>query len=140
MLLADAILVVHFLFIAFVLGGQGCILVGAFRRWTWIRRRGFRLAHLVAIAVVVVQSWVGMMCPLTLWESTCRRAAGETNYTDTFVGYWLGKFVYFDVPQWVFTTAYTVFGLIVLTSWFMVKPEKRKHSVPYKQPPDCRDR
>ncbi|MBW1719641.1 MAG: DUF2784 family protein, partial [Deltaproteobacteria bacterium] len=54
--MADTILVVHFLFIAFVLGGQGCILVGAFRRWAWIRQRGFRLAHLVAIAVVLVQS------------------------------------------------------------------------------------
>jgi hypothetical protein len=76
-MLADAILVVHFLFIAFVLGGQGCIIAGAFRRWTWIRQCGFRLAHLVAIAVIVVQSWVGMMCPLTLWESTCRRTVGE---------------------------------------------------------------
>jgi len=127
MLLADAILVVHFLFIFFVLGGQGCILVGAFRRWTWIRRRGFRVAHLVAIAVVIVQSWVGMVCPLTLWESTCRRAAGEeTTYTGTFVRYWVSKLVYVDAPQWVFTTAYTLFGLIVLASWFIEKPEKRK--------------
>lgn len=129
MLVADAILVVHFLFIAFVIGGQGCILAGAFRRWTWIRQRGFRLAHLVAIAVVVVQSWVGMMCPLTLWESTCRTAAGETMYTGTFVRYWVSKLVYFDAPQWVFTTAYTLFGLIVLASWFIVKPEKRKQPV-----------
>jgi len=130
MLMADTILVVHFLFIAFVVGGQGCILVGAFRRWTWIRRRGFRLAHLVAIAVVVVQSCVGMMCPLTLWESSFRRAAGETTYTGTFVRYWVSKLVYFDAQQWVFTTAYTLFGLIVLASWFIVKPEKRKQAVP----------
>jgi len=129
-MLADAILVVHFLFIAFVIGGQGCILVGAFRRWTWIRRRGFRVAHLVAIAVVAVQSWVGMVCPLTLWESACRRTAGETTYTGTFVRYWVSKFVYFDAPQWVFTTAYTLFGSVVLGSWFIVKPEKRKQPFP----------
>jgi hypothetical protein len=128
-MLADTILVVHFLFIAFVLGGQGCILVGAFRRWAWIRRRGFRVSQLVAIAVVVVQSWVGMVCPLTLWESTCRRTSGETTYTGTFVSYWVSKLVYFDVPQRVFTTAYTLFGLIVLASWFIVKPEKRKQPV-----------
>ena len=124
--MADVILVVHFLFIVFILGGQGCILVGAFKRWTWTRKRGFRLAHIVAIAFIVVQSWIGIMCPLTLWESTCRKTAGETTYTGTFVSYWVSKLVYFDAPQWVFTTAYTLFGLIVLATWFIVKPEKKK--------------
>ena len=125
-MLSDIILVVHFLFIAFLLGGQGCILMGAFQHWKWIRRRGFRLAPLVAIAFIVMQSWVGMMCPLTIWENTCRRTAGETTYTGTFVSYWVSKIVYFDAPQWLFTTAYTLFGLIVLASWFIVKPEKKR--------------
>lgn len=125
-LLADTILVVHFLFIAFVLGGQGCILLGAFRRWAWVHRLGFRVAHVVAISIIVVQAWIGMACPLTVWESIFRRASGEIAYTGTFVGYWLSKLVYFDAPQWVFTTAYTLFGLIVLASWFIVKPVKRE--------------
>jgi len=124
-LLADIILVVHFLFIAFVVGGQGCILVGAFRRWAWVRRRGFRVVHVVAIAIVAAQAWAGMVCPLTIWESVFRGAAGEIAYPGTFVGYWLSKLVYFDAPQWVFTTTYTLFGLTVFASWFIVKPVKR---------------
>lgn len=125
-LLADILLVVHFLVIAFVLGGQGCILVGAFRRWAWVRRRGFRVVHAGAIAVIAVQAWVGVVCPLTIWENVLRRAADERVYSGTFVGYWVGRLVYFDAPEWVFTTAYTLFGLTVLASWFIVKPVKRQ--------------
>lgn len=125
-LLADTLLVVHFLFIAFVLGGQGCILVGSFRCWAWVRRRGFRLAHMIAIAIVAVQAWVGMVCPLTVLENALRTTAGESAYTGTFVENWLSKLIYFDAPPWVFTTAYTLFVAIVLASWFLVKPVHKK--------------
>lgn len=123
-LLADSILVVHFLFIAFVLLGQAGIVVGGIRHWGWVRRRRFRLLHLGAIAFVVLQSWAGVLCPLTVWENALRLAAGKPGYSETFVGHWLGKLVYFDVPAWVFITVYTVFGLVVLACWFIVKPEK----------------
>ena len=72
---ADAILTLHALFVAFVVLGLCCILVGGYRGWSWVRDRWFRLAHLAAIGVVVLQSWVGVICPLTRWESigsSCR--------------------------------------------------------------------
>ena len=126
LLLADAILLIHSLFIVFVLLGQICIVVGGLRHWIWVRRRGFRLVHLAAIVIVALQSWAGMLCPLTVWENALRQAAGETAYSGTFVSHWLGKLVYHDLPQWVFMTVYTLFGLVALASWFIVKPEKRK--------------
>lgn len=36
-LAADAVLVVHFAFIVFVLGGQVCVVVGYCRGWRWGR-------------------------------------------------------------------------------------------------------
>ena len=125
-LAADIILVVHFCFIAFVLGGQGCILLGAWRRWAWVRQRTFRVIHIVAVAIIVVQTWLGMACPLTVWENAFRRAAGEGAYPGTFIGYWVSKLVYYDAPAWVFAVAYMLFGVIVVASWFAVKPVKRK--------------
>lgn len=125
-LLADIILLAHFLFILFVVGGQLCILVGAFRNWAWVRRRAFRIGHVCAIMIVAVQAWAGMVCPLTIWENAFRRAGGEHAYSGSFVEYWVGRLVYFDAPQWVFTTAYTLFGLAVILSWFLVKPYKAK--------------
>ncbi len=77
-LLADAVLGFHFLFIVFVVGGQACILIGGLLGWCWVRNLGFRIAHLLAISVVVVESWIGTICPLTIWEVTLRRMGGET--------------------------------------------------------------
>ncbi|MFZ5595280.1 MAG: DUF2784 family protein, partial [Pseudomonadota bacterium] len=42
-LLADLILVVHALFIAFVVLGFALIVIGMFRHWDWVRNMWFRL-------------------------------------------------------------------------------------------------
>ncbi len=121
-LAADALLVVHSLFVAFVILGLVLTLVGGLRNWQWVRNPWFRLAHLGAIGFVVVQSWAGQICPLTLWENTLRRRAGEAGYSQSFIGHWLETLLYYDAPDWVFVAAYTGFGLLVLASWWWVKP------------------
>jgi len=122
LLLADIVLVIHFLFIAFVVLGQVLIVIGGVRHWAWVRSFRFRITHILAIAIVVLQDWLHMLCPLTVWENALRRAAGEPGYPGAFVGYWVGQVVYYEAPPWVFTVAYTLFGAIVLVSWFLVKP------------------
>jgi hypothetical protein len=123
-LMADVILVIHFLFIAFVLVGQACIVIGYFRSWHWVRRLMFRVCHILAIAVVVAQAWANQLCPLTLWENALRETAGGRPYAETFVQHWVGRLVYYDAPQWFFTVAYSLFGAVVLFSWVWVRPEK----------------
>jgi hypothetical protein len=127
-LLADVVLVFHFLFILFVVGGQACILLGGFLGWCWVRNFGFRIVHLLAISVVVVESWIGMICPFTTWEITLRRMAGETTYTGTFVGHWVARLIYYNAPEWVFIIVYTLFFFVVMASWFLVRPTRRKRA------------
>ena len=122
-LAADAILVLHALFVVFVVLGLGGIVAGGYRGWRWVRNRWFRLAHLAAIGVVVLQSWGGVICPLTHWESTLRTAAGAEGYRDTFIGHWVGALLYYRAPDWVFIVAYTVFGALVAAAWLWVKPD-----------------
>lgn len=129
-LLADAIMVIHFLFIAFVLGGQACIVVGNFRNWHWVHNLVFRACHLLSIVIVVAQAWASQLCPLTHWESALRETAGEHPYAETFVQHWVGRLIYYDAPAWLFTLAYTMFGALVLFSWFWVRPEKRAPNKP----------
>lgn len=121
-LAADALLILHSLFVVFVVFGLLVILVGGLRSWTWVRNRLFRLAHLVAIVVVVLQSWLGLVCPLTTWEMALRARAGEDAYSGTFVAYWFGRLLYYDLPTWVFVLCYTVFGALVIASWFWIRP------------------
>lgn len=121
---AEAVLIVHGLFIAFVILGLVLILIGAVRHWQWIRNRWFRLAHLAAIGFVVLQAWLGGICPLTAWESRLREAAGEAGYGQPFVEHWLHELIYYDIAPSVFTAVYTAFGMAVLLAWRLVPPRR----------------
>lgn len=116
-LLADAILLLHLIFVAFVVLGFGLIAIGLWAKWAWVHNRIFRITHLLAIAVVVVQAWLGRDCPLTVWENRLREMAGQTSYTQSFVEYWLQKILFYRAESWVFTTLYTIFGVLVLVLW-----------------------
>ena len=56
MLLADIILIIHFIFVLFVVGSLPIIWMGAWMRLDCVRNRRFRLAHIFAILFVVVES------------------------------------------------------------------------------------
>ncbi len=122
LLAADAVLLVHALFVAFVVFGLVLILAGGVLRWCWVRNPWFRVAHLSAIGVVVVQSWLSVICPLTNLEMAFRSRAGDAVYPGSFIGYWLETLLYYDAPAWVFVVCYTAFGALVVTSWFWVRP------------------
>lgn len=120
-LLADAVLVLHAAFVVFVVLGLALIYAGA-RRWQWVRNPWFRAAHLAAIGIVMAQSWIGMICPLTTLEQALRTWAGESTYTGGFIAHWLERLLYWQVPDWVFTMAYTLFAALVIASWLVVRP------------------
>lgn len=121
-LLADTILIVHVLFIVFVVLGLILTIIGGFLHWSWVRKLTFRIAHLLAIGVVVAEAWSDIICPLTAWEHYLRQAAGQATYTEGFIEHWLHRLIFFDAPTWVFTVAYTIFGLLVLLTWIFVRP------------------
>ncbi len=122
LLTADALLVLHVLFVVFVVSGLLLVLAGGLFGWRWVRNPWFRVAHLGAIGVVVLQSWLGVICPLTVWEMELRARAGDAVYAGSFISHWLQELLYYQAPEWVFTTAYTAFGMLVLLSWLFVRP------------------
>ena len=128
LLAADALLFLHVLFVAFVVVGLILILIGKFLAWSWVRNAWFRIAHLASIGIVVLQSWFGIICPLTIWENALRRRAGEGGYSGTFVSHWLEAILYYEAPAWVFAVCYTVFGALVVVSWYWVRPRPLRKS------------
>jgi hypothetical protein len=118
-LLADVVLVVHFAFVLFVVGGFALILAGAVLGWRWVRNRAFRYAHLAAIVFVAAEALVGMACPLTVWEYVLRRAAPDG---PSFVAHWVSRLLYYDLPGWAFTTGYVVFASAVAVTLWLVPP------------------
>lgn len=124
-ILADTILVVHVLFVCFVIFGLVAIYLGYFFSWQWVRKRFFRIAHLLAIGIVAVQSWFGVICPLTIWEMALRAEAGAETYSGSFIQYWLHRLLFYSAPDWVFIVLYTGFAGLVLVSWKIVPPHTR---------------
>ncbi len=83
-LLADAVLVLHGLFILFVLAGG--LLVWRRPRLGWL--------HLTAVVWAVWVAWAGWICPLTPLENALRRAAGQAGYGGSFIEHYLLPLVY----------------------------------------------
>ena len=135
---ADGVLILHCCVVLFVVGGLISIILGNLKltlidqtflngdrtKWRVVNRLWFRLLHLFAIGVVVLESWFGVDCPLTTLEISLRRLAGEASYSTSFIEHWLGQLLYHDLPQWLFTTAYTVFGSLVVFVWWWFPPQR----------------
>ena len=124
LLAADLMLFSHVLFVAFVVFSLFLIIVGRLAGWSWVRNPWFRYVHLAAIGVVVLQSWLGIVCPLTTWEMALRERAGDAVYSGTFIAHWLQSILYYRAPAWVFAVCYTLFGLLVVGCWFWVRPRR----------------
>jgi hypothetical protein len=119
--LADVVLVVHFAFVLFVVGGLALVWIGAAAGWRWVRSFWFRGAHLAAIAFVAGESLLGVWCPLTLREAQLRGAAAGKS----FIAEWVHRLLFYDLPEWVFTVLYVVFLLAVAATWCQLPPRKR---------------
>ena len=131
--LADVVLTLHVAVVAFVIGGLVLIIIGNLRNWRWVNTLWFRLAHLGAIAVVVAEAWLGIICPLTSLEMWLRENAHAKIYSGSFIEHWLHRILYYDAPSWVFIFGYSLFGLLVLATWLCFPPiskrrGKRKHA------------
>jgi hypothetical protein len=82
--LADLVVLVHALFVLFVLCGGLWVL--RWRRLAWF--------HLPAAVWGVMIELGGWVCPLTYLENYFRRRGGETGYSGTFVAQYLEPVLY----------------------------------------------
>jgi hypothetical protein len=122
-LIADFVLVIHLAYIAFVVGGLLVVLVGARLGWRCVHDFRFRILHLAAIGIVVLLVQLGIACPLTTIEARFRALAGQDHYANEgWMEYWLHELVPFDIPSWVFTSGYTLFGVAVLMTFLLIPP------------------
>jgi hypothetical protein len=133
-LLADLLVALHFLIVAFCVLGELSILIGAVCRWRWIRRFPFRISHLSAVLFVAGEAILGISCPLTEWEYALRMSAGQQHEQDvSFVARIIRNIIFYDFPAWFFTALYVGFGAVVLLTFIFVKPVRNRKSRRTKQ-------
>jgi hypothetical protein len=124
MLLADIILIIHFLFVLFIVGSVPAIWIGARLGWRFVRNIRFRLVHLGAILFVSLESLAGMVCPLTLLEDSLRRTPADTS----FIQRWLHRILFYDVPEGVLTVLYVMFAILVAVTFKFVPPSRHRRA------------
>jgi len=118
---ADALLVLHFAIVVFIIGGLILTWIGAALGWGWVRNRWFRYLHLAAIAFVALEALVGMTCPLTVWEDALRGGGSA----ESFVGRWVRRLLYYRAPEWAFTVLYVAWTAATLATLKLVPPRAR---------------
>jgi len=113
-LLAIVIVVVHLAYLLF-------IPLGGFLAWRW---RWVIPIHIAAILVGFVSITVHFDCPLTTWEQSARRHAGQHPYTNGFVDHYLTGRVYPHGYAW---TVQLVFLVCIVVSYAGLVARSRRH-------------
>jgi hypothetical protein len=126
---ADAIVIFHFCYVMFAVGGEVIVLLGWLLHWRWVRNLSFRIVHLASIGVVALEALIGVLCPLTEWEHRLRLLAGQTVEEEIpFMVRLVRRIIFYDFPTWVFTLTYVLFTLLVAATFFLVPPRKTTRS------------
>jgi hypothetical protein len=100
-LAADAVVVIHALFVVFVV--LGWILVLKWPRLAWV--------HLPCAAWGALIEFAGWVCPLTPLENRLREAAGNGSYNAGFVEHYVFRFLY---PEGLARSHQIVLGTLVV--------------------------
>jgi len=124
-MMADAILVVHFLIAGFIVLGLLAVWLGAALGWSWVRNPWFRWLHLAAIAFVAAEAVLGFACPLTVWEDLLRGGV----HAESFVARWLRALLFYQAPGWVFTAAYLAWALATLATLRLIPPRASRKAL-----------
>ena len=99
--LANAIVLAHFLFIAFVICG-GLLVI----RWPRLA-----VVHLPAVVWGAAVEIYGLVCPITPLENHFRMLAGDTSYSGDFIARYLLLVIY---PENLTTTIQQLLGCLVI--------------------------
>jgi hypothetical protein len=100
-LAADLLVLLHLLFIVFVIAGGFAVL-----KWQWMA-----LVHLPAAVWGAMIEFRGWICPLTPMENRLRQLAGEQGYAEGFIEHYILPVVY---PSGLTRDIQTTLGTIVI--------------------------
>ena len=118
-MLADIILILHFLIVIFITVGFLLIPIGYFYDWSWTKNFKLRLFHFGLMFIVTFETLVGITCPLTSIENYLR----GINNSKSFVSFWIEKIIYWDFPTSFFIFLYFVFLGWTLLMWKIYPPK-----------------
>jgi len=111
---ADAVVVLHLLWIVFLILGA---LPGG--RWVWVK-----WTHLTSLAFSIALQVFGWICPLTYLEVWLRKLGGAQPYEGTFIRHYIEQIVYAEIPRAALFTGTLI--VVALSLWRYNRPRPGK--------------
>ena len=124
--LADLVLLLHFLVVAFNVFGIIVIPLGAWRGWRFVRIFWWRALHLATLAVVALQAAGGRLCFLTVWHTALVQMAGGRGSFAPGIADFISRLIFWPLPLWAFIVIYVAVALFTLALWWLVPPRYPK--------------
>ena len=112
-LAADFVLIIHFCIVFFVVFGFLALPIGYLNNCRWTRNTKLRVAHILLMGFITLESILGITCPLTTIENTLR----QIEYQRSFVAYWVSRIIYWDLPPYFFLILYSSCFVLSLVFW-----------------------
>lgn len=119
--MATLVLLVHVLWVLWMLAGLGLTVVGLFRRNRFMDSLGARGLHLAGLLLVAAFPLFGELCPLTVWEDALRGGEPGTGFLRRF----FRAVLYWDLPLEFFGAAYGLAALFTALA-FALRPPRRR--------------
>ena len=119
---ANVIAVAHLAYFGFIVGGMVAVVLAVRQDVSWVRNPWFRIAHVAAIYVVLVEEATGLPCPLNVLQWGAREAAIGSTQASTGVGGLLDYLLYHTVSPLALDVMYWSFGVLVVALLWAVPP------------------
>lgn len=121
LLLAEFTVVVHFLFIVFVI-------LGALAAFKWPK---ILILHIPAVIWVALMEFFGWYCPLTPLEVKLRLAAGTSGYEGGFIEHYIMPLIY---PAALSRNLQVLLGVLVVAINGLIYFLVYRHHRPFRKP------
>jgi hypothetical protein len=116
---ADLVILIHFIWIGFIILGFPVALYFNSTRW--------RLIHLAAVILMIPMQVTRMICPLTYLEAWLKSGGSEKDvYPGAFIIGWVERFIYVEDMTLEKIMYATMAYLVLILLSFRFRPLKRK--------------
>lgn len=123
-ILITIVLLLHLLWILFILYGFFFTLIGVFFKKELLKNFWLRTTHLIGIIFVATLTALDKYCPLTLVEIKLRQKINSDFNMDSFIIYYLEKLIYPEInPNFIIILTYII-AILSLVFYIILPPIK----------------
>ena len=119
---SEIVLLFHFFIFLFMVSSFFFIPFGYYKNWKWVKNKNYRLIHLFLMGIILIETILGFMCPLTILENFLRAEIKVNNkFTEI-----IHQIMYWNFSNYQFIILYLLSFLYLIFLWFFFKPNLEK--------------